>query len=469
MIVIVGLGPGTWGQLSVEAGEALQSAKNLWLRTAVHPTVEALRERGIAFVTFDEVYEQAASFDDVYQHIVDRLLAEKEVTYAVPGHPLIGERTVELLLAEAEKRNIPTKVIPSMSFVDVIWPALGISGDGVQLVDALALECDQLQPNQPYLLMQVYNRLVASELKLRLMNCYPDEHEIVVVRGAGIPGWQRILRVPLYRLDNLDWLDHLTSVYLPPVAPGTHYDLADLVTVMKRLLGPNGCPWDRKQDHHSLKKYLVEEAEEVLGAIDSGDMDHLCEELGDLLLQIVFHAQLAAEEGYFNIHDVIKAITTKMIRRHPHVFGDVSADNVETVLQNWEEIKRAETREHTSHSALRRAQWVQQSARNFGFDWPDVYGPAGKVFEEIGELVGALGNGSEEDRQREFGDVLFALVNLGRFLNIDPEVALSQTVERFEQRFQRMEEKAMGLGKTLGEMSLEEMDVLWEEVKEEEK
>lgn len=469
MIVIVGLGPGTLGQLSVEAWEALQSAKNLWLRTAVHPTARSLEEKGIKFNTFDAVYESQDCFDDVYQHIVTCLLKEEDVTYAVPGHPLIGEQTVELLLEEARERQVPTKVIPSMSFTDVIWPALQVTGDEVRLVNALTAKRQNFRPNQGYLIMQVYDRLVASDLKIRLMDIYPDEHEIVVIRGAGIPEIEMIERIPLYKLDNLEWLDHLTSVYLPKVSTGTYYDLADLVAVMKRLLSPEGCPWDRKQDHHSLKKYLLEETEEIIGAIDSGDMDNLCEELGDVLLQIVFHAELAAAAGYFNIDDVVKGITTKMMRRHPHVFGAISADNVETVLRNWEEIKQREKPQNTSRSALRKAQNIQESARTLGFDWPNVYGPAGKVFEEMGELIVALGNANGKEVQSEFGDVLFALVNLGRFLDVDPEIALDHTVDRFQERFLSMEAQAAQSGKSLSDMSLAEMDILWEKAKENEK
>ncbi|MGI6166400.1 MAG: nucleoside triphosphate pyrophosphohydrolase, partial [Limnochordia bacterium] len=314
-----------------------------------------------------------------------------------------------------------------------------------------------------------YDRLVASDLKIRLMDIYPDEHEIVVIRGAGIPEIEMIERIPLYRLDNLEWLDHLTSVYLPKVSMGTYYDLAELVAVMKQLLSPEGCPWDRKQDHHSLKKYLLEETEEIIGAIDSGDMDNLCEELGDVLLQIVFHAELAAAAGYFNIDDVVKGITTKMMRRHPHVFGAISADNVETVLRNWEEIKQREKPQNTSRSALRKAQNIQESARTLGFDWPNVYGPAGKVFEEMGELIVALGNANGKEVQSEFGDVLFALVNLGRFLDVDPEIALDHTVDRFQERFLSMEAQAAQSGKSLSDMSLAEMDILWEKAKENEK
>lgn len=249
-----------------------------------------------------------------------------------------------------------------------------------------------------------------------------------------------------------------------------------LVEIMRRLRGPHGCPWDRQQDHHSLKRYLLEEVYEAIEAIDDEDYGRLCGELGDVLLQVVFHAQLAAEEGYFDIRDVLTRINDKLVRRHPHVFGDVTVRDADEVLDNWEHIKRGEADNRDRKSvldgvpralpALQRAQKIQQKAAKVGFDWPDASGPWAKIREEIEELERAAKSGDKVDAGRELGDLLFAVVNLARFLHVDAEDCLRQAVQRFERRFQAMEEKARRAGQALEDMTLADMDELWEAVKQ---
>ncbi|MEL7568109.1 MAG: nucleoside triphosphate pyrophosphohydrolase [Dehalobacterium sp.] len=243
-----------------------------------------------------------------------------------------------------------------------------------------------------------------------------------------------------------------------------------LVEIMGILRGEEGCPWDKEQTHESLKKYLVEESYEVLDAIDEKNMHKLCEELGDLLLQITFHARIAEEKGYFNINDVIKGILEKMIRRHPHVFGSKSLDTADKVLVLWEEIKDVEHAEPRpvldvpkNFPALYRAKKLQQKAARVGFDWPDILGAWDKVEEEIGELrdAEAKGIGIKE----ELGDVLFAVVNVARFLGIDAEEALQDANNKFIRRFSHIEEKAKAINAELKELSLEEMDKYWNEAK----
>ena len=245
----------------------------------------------------------------------------------------------------------------------------------------------------------------------------------------------------------------------------------DLVEIMAILRGDAGCPWDKEQTHESIKKYLVEETYEVLDAIDEKNMHKLCEELGDLLLQITFHARMAEEKGCFNINDVIKGIIEKMIRRHPHVFGSESLDSPEKVLVKWEEIKDVEKTEPSlvldvpkNFPALYRAQKLQQKAARVGFDWPDVTGAWDKVKEELRELrdAEAKGVGIKE----ELGDVLFAVVNVARFLGIDAEEALQETNKKFIRRFSHIENMAKASNVRLNDLSLEEMDKYWNEAKE---
>jgi tetrapyrrole methylase family protein / MazG family protein len=246
-----------------------------------------------------------------------------------------------------------------------------------------------------------------------------------------------------------------------------------LVEVMRRLRGERGCPWDREQNHDTLKPYLIEETYEVLDAIDKKNDAFLKEELGDLLLQIVFHAQIAAEEGRFTIDEVSGSIVEKLERRHPHVFGEVKVKGSDEVLKNWEQIKKEEGKKSVLSGvpaglpSLLRARRVQEKAKRVGFDWTSIDGVMEKVVEEIRELKEAAERGDSSRVEEEFGDLLFTLVNFSRFLHIDAEDSLRRTIDRFTERFQKMERRAVERGKKpLDQFTLEEMDKLWEEAKD---
>ncbi len=247
------------------------------------------------------------------------------------------------------------------------------------------------------------------------------------------------------------------------------------VEIMRKLRSEQGCPWDRKQTHQTLKSYLIEEAYELMEAIDENDPEKMKEELGDLLFQIVFHAQLADEKGEFNIRDVLESINQKMVSRHPHVFGSDRLDTAEQVLKRWDEFKKKEGKLKDSllegvpkaMPSLLRAKKVQERASKVGFDWSEVNDVLEKVKEEFDEFIESLRHGKKEEIEEEIGDLFFSLVNLSRFVKINPEDALQKTTSKFVKRFQYIEEKAKKQGKKLEEMSLEEMDALWEEAKRE--
>ncbi len=248
-----------------------------------------------------------------------------------------------------------------------------------------------------------------------------------------------------------------------------------LVEIMRRLRSENGCPWDRKQTHRSLRQYLLEETYEALDCLDRDDLACLKEELGDLLLQIVFHAQIAEEEGVFTIDDVIQTITDKLIRRHPNVFGDAVIETAEEQSRNWERLKQEEGRRSVLSGvpkhlpALLRAYQVQAKAARVGFDWEDSRDVWNKVEEELDELKQAVKEGATREVEQEFGDLLFSLVNLARFLHVNPEDALRGTIAKFEERFLRIEEELRRRGKRPEDSSLEEMDEIWNEAKKKER
>jgi len=248
----------------------------------------------------------------------------------------------------------------------------------------------------------------------------------------------------------------------------------ELVEIMARLRHPeNGCPWDLKQDPKTLKAYIIEETYEVIDAIDSEDTGEICAELGDLLFQILFQARIQEEWGNFDIYDVIKGIGTKMRRRHPHIFGNVIAETTEDVRKNWEAIKKEEFKERNSVldgtpktlPALLRARRIGKKAASVGFDWPDIKGAWDKIREESAELEEAVEDGDRESIHREFGDLLFALVNVARHLDINPEEALNDTTNRFIKRFEYIESSLEKSKKSFEETPLEALDILWEEAK----
>lgn len=253
------------------------------------------------------------------------------------------------------------------------------------------------------------------------------------------------------------------------------YGIDDLLQIMWCLRSEGGCPWDREQTHESIKKNLIEETYEVIEAINKQDKVLLCEELGDVLMQVVFHAQMEAEAGAFTFEDVADGVCKKLIERHPHVFGEVQVESSEEVLRNWDDIKKRSKGQKSQTEtmlsvprelpALMRAAKVQKKAAKVGFDWPDVSGAVDKLYEETSELSGAIESGSEEEIAEELGDLLFSAVNVSRFVDCDAEEALTAATDKFMRRFARVEEKARERGLKLEEMSLSELDGLWDEAK----
>ncbi|NWQ44546.1 nucleoside triphosphate pyrophosphohydrolase [Bacillus sp. EB106-08-02-XG196] len=478
-IEILGLGAGDLEQLPFGVYKKLKSAKHVYLRTKEHPVVDELVHEGLNYTSFDSIYEKHDQFEEVYQEIVQTLLQKangEQVTYVVPGHPLVAERTVQLLLEYGPKDDIDIIIGGGQSFVDALFQSLKIDPvDGFQLLDGTSLHSNQLQIDQHMFISQVYDQFVASNIKLTLMERLPDDYEVVIVSAAGSSN-ERLERVPLYELDRKVTLDNLTSVYVPPVQDEQILlkNFSKLREIIAVLRGSNGCPWDKEQTHESLKKYLIEETYEVIEAIDSGDIDHLVEELGDVLLQVMLHAQIGEDEGYFAIDDVIEALSTKMIRRHPHVFGNRVVEDSEEVLRNWQEIKKQEKGEtetslldgiSMSMPNLLRAYEIQKKAAKVGFDWQEITPALEKVKEELEEFENEIKTASLVNAKKEFGDILFAFVNVARFLKIHPEEALFETNEKFIRRFGYIEEKVKNSEKPIEDHSLEELDRFWDEAK----
>ena len=481
-IEILGLGAGDLDQLPFGVYKKLLSAEHVYLRTKEHPIVIQLEEQGLQFFSFDGVYEKHQQFADVYDEIV-RVLLDKaqteQVVYCVPGHPLVAEMTVQMLVKQGPEQGVEIAIGGGQSFLDAIFQALKIDPiEGFQLLDGTNLRADDLHQTQHLFITQVYDQFVASEVKLTLMARYPDDYEVLLVTAAGSSA-EEVKKFPLYELDRQVFISNLTSVYVPPVTEEQILlkNFAKLRDIIAVLRGPEGCPWDKEQTHESLKKYLIEETFEVIDAIDSGDIDHLVEELGDVLLQVLLHAQIGEDEGYFSIEDVIAGISAKMVRRHPHVFGSVQAETAEQVVQNWEEIKQTEKQTEDqsllagvslSLPNLIRAYELQKKAAKVGFDWKELKPAFEKVKEELKEFEAELNDlrTPTAEATKEFGDLLFAFVNVARFLNIHPEEALFATNEKFIRRFRYVEKMVKESGRSFQEHTLEELDRYWDKAKQ---
>jgi tetrapyrrole methylase family protein/MazG family protein len=448
-ITVVGLGPGSYRALTLEAVEALHAARELYLRTAQHPTVAAL-PASLRWQSFDHLYEEAPTFDALYERIAEILLArgaQSDITYAVPGHPLIGEASVQRLLLRAPAAGIAVRVVGGMSFLEAVLTATRTPGvEHLQVVDALALPV--LTPTLPLVVYQVYKPAVASDLKVALLRYYPPEHPVLLVHAAATAG-EQLETVELAALDRGRDYDHLTALYLPPLAPEASFGTLDgLAAIVARLRGPNGCPWDLQQTHESIKKYVLEEAYEVAEAIDAGDWAALCDELGDLLLQVVLHAQMADERGVFDLRDVIHTICRKLVRRHPHVFGSLEVADAAEVERNWEAIKRRERGEHQRppsvldglgrHGpALAVAQGLVKRLLAAGL----LDGERAAAQASLREATAAL-LGSGPTREAALARALFALAWLARLDGHDAEEALRQATRRVIQTVERWERES---------------------------
>lgn len=474
-ITVVGLGPGPYALLTKEAAGLLEQAPKVWLRTSRHPIVHQLPP-SVKWESLDYVYDRSEAFEKLYQELAQEVISlasrEGELLYAVPGDPSVAEDSVRELLRLAREQGVEVRVVPGVSFIEAALAAAHTTMSGaLQIFDASHVA--SANPLVDLLVYQIEDRLVASDVKLELLRRYPSDHPVVLVSAAGTPGQQSVQQVPLHNLDRQPGVDHLTALYVPASTPERALGSFDsFVRIVARLRGPDGCPWDREQTHESLKPYVVEEAYEVVEAIDKGVPAILSEELGDLLLQVLLHSQIADEAGEFDVVDVISAIAAKMVRRHPHVFGDVSVSGAQEVLANWEAIKRAEKEEGETMfagipkhmPALQAAQEIQGRAARVGFDWKEVRPVLDKVAEELEELSRAE---SAADRQAEMGDILFALVNVARHLGVNAEMALRSANRKFVERFTRMEELARKQGVDFASLDLEQQDALWNQVKAE--
>jgi tetrapyrrole methylase family protein/MazG family protein len=472
-VVVAGLGPAGPDLVSAATLAAIERIPHHYVRTARHPAATLVPDA----VSFDDRYERAVALDEVYAGIVEALVAAAhdhgEVLYLVPGSPLVAERTVVVLRDRAAAGDVSVEVLPALSYLDLAWATLGVDplAAGVRLVDGRRFAVSAAGERGPLLVAQCDSPSVLSDIKLSV-NDGPAE-PVVVLQRLGLPD-EAVFPVAWDDLDRSFTPDHLTTLWIPELAVPVGASLVRFHELVRTLR--EQCPWDREQTHHTLTKHLLEEAYEVLEAIEAHDPDdpatddHLAEELGDLLFQVEFHAVIAEQDGRFTMADVADGMHDKLVRRHPHVFGTVAADTADQVLANWEQIKKTE-KGHASVMdgvagnlpALLYAAKVQKKAAGVGFDWDDVHGALPKISEELHELAAVL---DDPDAARdELGDLLFAVTNVARHAGVDPEAALRAATAKFRRRFQVVENLATERGVDLATAGLPVLDALWDEAK----
>jgi len=547
-ITILGLGPGRWDDLTLQARALLEQAASdstpVYFRTLIHPIIEPLKREipNLRMESFDFLHNELSDWSTIYQRIAEKICALAEqhlpVLYAVPGHPLIAEASVQLILQQAQQRGLSTKIVAGLSFLEPVYAALELDPltAGAQIMDATslaALRRDEIAgkiiPAIPLLVAQLDNHRLANAVKVALSECYPAEWPVKLVRTGAIDNIdtdpagestgrpqgsplhptplpplqtdgeisptvsnasvtsvtsvtnvtiETIVEMPLNELDRASFVDHFSTLYVPPLDEMKALRLPETLRyiTMRLRRDPDGCPWDRQQTHRSLTRYVIEETYEVVEALEENNMEKLAEELGDLLLQVYLHAEIARQDGDFSIGDVFEHVNTKLIRRHPHVFGQVEVDNAGQVVQNWEVIKRQERIEAgkdvktesvldgvpIAAPALIVSQEYQKRAARTGFDFPDVQEALAKLAEELQELQEAA---APEHQREEMGDVLFMVAEVARILRIDAEEALRLANRKFSQRFQAMERVIREEGRAFSAYSLEEWIELWRSVK----
>jgi tetrapyrrole methylase family protein/MazG family protein len=484
VVTVVGLGPGPVGLVTQETIEAISSSTTRFVRTTRHPSATLVGNA----VSFDDEYERHDTFAEVYAaiaaRVADAALKNGSALYAVPGSPGVLEDGVRRLLAD---ERLEVRVLSAVSFLDLAWLRLGIDpvDAGVRLVDAHRFAESAANSAGPFLVAQCHADWVLSEIKLAHESARGDER-VTVLHHLGLAD-ERVLDTTWDDLDRLERshglvVDHLTSLYVPQLAEPVAGEMARLHALARTLR--EQCPWDREQTHASLVRYLIEETYEVVDALNALDDDDpstdeaLIEELGDLLYQIEFHTTIAEQQGRFSLADVARTTHEKLVRRHPHVFGDVQATNAGDVVTTWDEIKRAERAAKIVDDApdffagvsraapsLSLAQKLQKRAAEVGFDWPDVHGASAKLDEEIGELRVAAQSGDPAVVRMELGDVLFSVVNVARKLGLDAETALRDAADKFVARFARVQQLAAQRGMDLASCDLAQLDSLWDEAK----
>ena len=453
--------------LTLSQQHALTCGLPLLLQTEKHPSAKVLRDHNLIYSAMDDLFDVSEDFDALNLAVAKRLCDAGDCVYLATGS--IQNSQLPAIRKEAETRNIHVAVLPYLSAGAVAFPerepAMAISAHDLP---------EQIDPEQNCVIEEIDRQIVAGDAKLFLSEYFPDESNVCIA-SIGMDGAYSTREILLCDLDRQKHYDATTILYVPKTAyeSRTRHGFDDVMRIVRRLRAPNGCPWDREQTHESLKNALLEESYELIDAIDEDDDAHICEEMGDVLLQFALHAAIAEEQSAFTARDACTELVEKLIYRHPHVFGEIRVSGSDEVLKNWDALKMSQRKQTTQSEVLRsvpksfpallRSRKVQKKAADVGFDWENAQQAFYKIAEETEELREAMEQG--EHIEEEMGDLLFAVVNVARLLKLEPEFLLMQATDKFIGRFEIMETLAKKRGKELKNMPFPEQDRLWDEAK----
>ena len=453
--------------LTMSVWKAVEKAPVLYLQTREHPSARPVLEAGLPFTSMDDLYALSADYEELNRGIADWLTSGGSAVYAVMGGGCFSQ--LPCIRAACEETGFELIVLPGLPYYQAAFPEAGVGQ--VYTANELPAVFDTASP---VYITELDNPLLAGEVKLKLQRFYPDDYPVELAVQQPDGDYTR-RTVPLYDLDREKGFFASTVLFVPPLPfeKKQTYGYEDLLTVLRRLRAPDGCPWDREQTHASLKKDMREECYELMDAIDEDDDEHMVEECGDLLMNVLFHPIIGEEQGRYDDRDVTTEIVKKLIYRHPHVFGNVHVNSSAEVLKNWDALKQKEKGQQTVTATLRsvprsfpamlRCEKVQKKARKVGFDFHAASDAFYKIEEETGELKTAMETGV--DIEKEMGDLFFAAMNVCRLLGLDGEETLHKATDKFIRRFEQMEKNIDAAGKKLDGMTLAEMDEYWEKAK----
>ncbi len=473
-LAVLSIGPGDPSLLNQATADRIRTADPLILRTDHHPLAAWLNEQGIPFSPLDELYEQSEDFDFLCDAIAGRVwqlaAAGKRPVYAVPD--LLTDRTVDRVFAARPESAAEIAVIPGFSYADFYLSRCRnvMTAGSVRVVSATDMLSSRYDPAEAALVTEIDAAPLAGDLKAFLSSCLDDEAETWLLRASGAPR-----KIPLYELDRQKSYDHMTALFLPAVdfMHRSRYTMHHLLEVMERLRAQDGCPWDRIQTHESLQPYMVEEAWESVTAMDEGDPDHVADELGDLLFQIVFHASIGKACGEFSMDDVVSHICAKMIQRHPHVFGTAHFDSPQAVSDQWETIKRAETGSRTVSESLEDVSPALPSLKyaikvnKKAMQQPSWRSDPAEIAGAVRDLASALISGDGTPDERVMGKLLFLCTYFCHLSGCDAEIILHKTVNRFKKCFSALENKGFFAEKSPESLTFSQLRVYLKHVEEE--
>jgi len=465
MITVIGTGR-IDGDITLRGKCAIDSADRVIFKTSFSPAYK-LFEDDSRVSSLDDIYEAASDFDALNLALAEELVKVKEfnVVYCVDGSGSDDQSVIAL------RGLCDIEIIAGVAYeAHALANSPAMEYHAIFATDLIARREFMPDTAAALVVKELDNIFLAGDVKLKLLKLL-GEPEIIFISGG------EVRRIKLDELDRQSEYDNTTMCIIPALGhyKKTRYGFTDLMEITYRLRDPDGCKWDKAQNHQTIRANVIEEAYELVEAVDLGDMDKMCEETGDVLLQGVFHSVIGEDSGEYDIYDVLTVLCNKLITRHTHIFGNVRADNKEDALRAWENAKAVEKGQQSYSDkldgiaanlpALMRAFKVQKSAKKSGFDWDDISGAVDKVKEELEELLTA----EPQHREEEGGDLIFAAVNVLRFMDINPEVALGVTIAKFIRRFKYMERAILASGRKLEECSLQDMDYYWEESKHEDR